>query len=524
MLFLTYGLRLTAAAACGTAAALTLSPLYLWLFMVPAYSGLLWLVNTEKGWKGTIFLGWVFGTAYFLVGLHWVGHAFLVDPEKFAWMMPFAIFSMAAVLAIFPALAVFATWRLYRPGLSRLFAFVMFWGLAEWLRGSMLTGFPWLLSGHVWAASTGSLQAAAYLGSSGLGLLSVFVSAAPAMVVTAPVGHRFSAILANLAAFAVIGMVLVFSFERVPERSGAMHADIRLRLIQAGIPQKDKWLPELRDSHLDTYLRLSHKPDEQGKSPTFSHLIWPETAVSFFLAEDVVRRDAIARSLPKGSVLITGTPRRGSKVKGQIPLHNAIVSISSDNRIATLYDKVHLVPFGEYLPFRQALRILGLDKLAHGSVDFAPGKKIARVVNLPNLPAFSPLICYEIIFPREIIHTPRYLEPRWLLNVTNDAWFGDSFGPKQHLDIARIRAAEFGLPVVRVANTGISAVIDPYGRILEKLPLLSSGSIETYLPLNLPKTLYARFGDFIFIGMIILLFFLSSSRFCKKTKTLDGRS
>ena len=214
------------------------------------------------------------------------------------------------------------------------------------------------------------------------------------MVVTAPVGHRFSAILANLAAFAVIGMVLVFSFERVPERSGAMHADIRLRLIQAGIPQKDKWLPELRDSHLD-----------------------------------VVRRDAIARSLPKGSVLITGTPRRGSKVKGQIPLHNAIVSISSDNRIATLYDKVHLVPFGEYLPFRQALRILGLDKLAHGSVDFAPGKKIARIVNLPNLPAFRPLICYEIIFPREIIPTPHYLEPRWLLNVTNDAWFGDSLAP-----------------------------------------------------------------------------------------------
>jgi len=508
MPFLKYGLRLIVAAACGIAAALTLSPLYLWPFIIPAYSGLLCLVNSAKGWKAAVSLGWVFGVAYFLVGLHWVGHAFLVDAEKFSWMMPFAVFALAAGLAFFPALAVGATWCFPQPGLPRLFAFTMFWGLSEWLRGSILTGFPWLLSGHVWAASTGSLQAAAYFGASGLGLLAVLVASAPSMLFTSSVEQRFQAILANFVGIAVIGVVLFISFGRVPEGGSPMHSDIRLRLIQAGISQKDKWRTELTDQHLDTYLRLSQKLDEYGEQPNFSHLIWPETATSFFLVQDLVRRQAIARSLPEGSILITGTPRREYNLKSQVPLYNAIVSVSSDSRITVLYDKVHLVPFGEYLPLRPVLGALGLDKFAHGLIDFTPGKDIVRAVKLPNLPPFRPLICYEIIFPREILPKQPDLDPKWLLNVTNDAWFGDSFGPKQHLDIARIRAAEFGLPVIRVANTGISAIIGPYGRILAQLPLSSSGLIDSNLPLDLPKTPYARFGDLIFSSMIVILLFL----------------
>ena len=506
MLIMISGLRLVVAALCGTAAALTLAPLYLWPLMIPAYSGLLWLLNTAKGWRGAFLLGWVFGLAYFLVGLHWVGQAFLVDAEKFAWMMPFAVSVLSAGLALFAGLAAGATRYFSRPGLTRLFAFTLFWGLTEWLRGSILTGFPWLLSGHVWAATTHSLQAAAYLGASSLGLFAVFASAAPATLLAAPSGRRRPAALANLAGFAAIGIILLVSFGRVPEGNGEMYPDVRLRLIQAGIPQMDKWRPELRDRHLATYLRLSHSLDDQGQRPGFSHLIWPETATPFFLAQDPVRRDTVAGSLPKGSVLITGTPRHGTAFQGRVQLRNAIVSLSSDGDIRPIYDKAHLVPFGEYLPLRSVLATLGLDKLVHNAVDFTPGKDV-RTVKLANLPAFRPLICYEIIFPREILPRKGELEPKWLLNVTNDAWFGNSFGPRQHLDIARIRAVEFGLPVVRAANTGISAIIDPYGRILEQLPLSTSGVIDSFLPLELPKTPYHRFGDFIFGGLILILIF-----------------
>ncbi len=506
MLIMIPCLRVEAAALCGTAAALTLAPLYLWPLMIPAYSGLLWLLNTAKGWRGAFLLGWVFGLAYFLVGLHWVGQAFLVDAEKFAWMMPFAVSALSAGLALFSALAAGATRHLSKPGLSRLFAFALFWGLTEWLRGSILTGFPWLLSGHVWAAATHSLQAAAYLGASSLGLFAVFASAAPATLLTASSGRRRPATLANLAGFAAIGIILSVSLGRMPEGNGMMRPDVRLRLIQAGIPQKDKWRPELRDRHLATYLRLSHSPNDRGQQPSFSHLIWPETAMPFFLARDPVRRNSVAGSLPKGAVLITGTPRHGTAFQGQVQLRNAIVSLSSNGDIRLIYDKAHLVPFGEYLPLRSVLATLGLEKLVDSAVDFTPGKNV-RVVKLANLPAFRPLICYEIIFPREILPRKGELEPKWLLNVTNDAWFGDSFGPRQHLDIARIRAVEFGLPVVRAANTGISAIIDPYGRVLVQLPLSTSGVIDSPLPLELPKTPYSRFGDFIFGGLILILIF-----------------
>ncbi len=509
-------LRLLASAAFGAAAALALAPLYLWPLMVVGYSGFLWLLSGSIGWRPAFAIGWTFGIGYFLVGLHWVGHAFMVDAARFAWMMPFALFALAAGLGLFPGLAAALTRRFSRPGLGRLIAFTLFWGLSEWLRGSILTGFPWLLSGHVWAASPVSLQAAAYLGASGLGLLAVLAAAAPALILTGPREQRKSAILTAAAALALVVVVLTLSFLRLQGAGVREHADVRLRLVQAGIPQADKWRPELRDRHLALYLRLSLAPVFSGRAPEFSHLIWPETATPFFLASDPVRRRAIAQALPPDSVLITGTPRRGELPGKELILQNSIVALTADGAVTVVYDKVHLVPFGEYLPWRGFLTRLGLDKLAHGAVDFSPGPG-PRAVALPDLPPFRPLICYEIIFPREISASGAGLDAEWLLNVTNDAWFGNSFGPSQHLDIARIRAAELGLPVVRAANTGISAIIDPFGRIIHQLPLNRAGIIDSRLPMALPKTLYARFGDGIFalfcmiIGCLLILIYIYSS-------------
>jgi apolipoprotein N-acyltransferase len=505
---MTVCLRLLAAAICGVAAALALAPLYLWPLMLLGYGGLFWFLNGSGHWRQAFALGWAFGVGYFLVGLHWVGHAFMVDADRFAWMMPIALTALAAGLGLFPGLVLALTRGLSRPGPGRLLTFALFWGVGEWLRGTLLTGFPWLLSGHVWAAGDGSLQAAAYFGTSTLGPLAVMAAAAPALFITLPKNSRRAALVTNGLVFAVLGLVLVFSHLRLQGAEVSLHPDVRLRLVQAGIAQADKWRPDLRDQHLALYLKLSLDPGTNGRLAAFSHLIWPETATPFFLAADAARRGLIARSLPPGTMLITGTPRRGRSAAGAVTLHNSIMALAADGTVAQLYDKAHLVPFGEYLPLRSALARLGLDKLAHGAVDFSPGPG-AVVTNLPGLPPFRPLICYEIIFPGEIATPDFDSNPEWLLNVTNDAWFGDGFGPRQHLEIARIRAVEQGLPVVRVANTGISAIIGPFGRISAHLPLGTAGVIDGGLPKALPETLYRRFGDGIFVVFCVLLGCLS---------------
>jgi apolipoprotein N-acyltransferase len=476
--------------------------------MVFGFSGLLWLLQGPAGAgraTGRAFLhGWAFGTGYFLVGLHWVGHAFLVDAARFAWMMPFALFALAAGLGLFPAAAAALTRRFSHPGLSCLLALTLFWGLTEWLRGSLLTGFPWLLSGHVWAGSEIGLQAAAYLGASGLGLLAVLAAAAPALIFTRNPGARRRGLAVNATALALVGLTLVLSLLRWQGAEINHHPGIRLRLVQAGIAQADKWRPELRDRHLALYLRLSLSPDKAGRPAEFSHLIWPETATPFYLERDHGRRRIIAQALPRRALLITGSPRRVDQPGSRRELYNGVLALGPDGVAEAVYDKYHLVPFGEYLPFRSVLARLGLDKLAHGAVDFSPGTG-PRVVGLANLPPFRPLICYEIIFPREIFPSTGDGNAEWLLNLTNDAWFGDNFGPNQHLAIARIRAVELGLPVVRAANTGISAVIDPFGRLTSQLPMAAVGIIDSKLPAALPKTLYRRFGDGIFALFCLLL-------------------
>ena len=497
-------LRLLAAVVFGAAAALALAPWYLWPLMIFGYSGLLWLLQGPAGTGRAFVHGWAFGIGYFLVGLHWVGYAFMVDAARFAWMMPFALFALAAGLGLFPAVAAALTRRFSRSGIGRLLALALFWGLTEWLRGLLLTGFPWLLSGHVWAGGDISLQAAAYLGASGLGLLAVLAAAAPALVLTRNPEIQKQAVLANVTSLALVGMVMALSVLRLQGAKVDDHPGVRFRLVQAGIPQAEKWQPEFRDQHLALYLRLSLVSDKGGGPAKFSHLIWPETATPFFLARDQDRRRVIAQTLPRHSLLITGSPRRTDHPDNHRELHNSIFTLDEDGLIQAIYDKQHLVPFGEYLPLRDILARLGLDKLAHGAVDFIPGTG-PRVVALPNLPPFRPLICYEIIFPREVGISGDNTNPEWLLNLTNDAWFGANFGPQQHLAIARVRAVEQGLPVVRVANTGISAVIDPYGRIISQLPLAAAGVIDSNLPFALPKTLYARVGDGIFALLCLLL-------------------
>lgn len=521
--------RLVAAWLAGAASVLALAPFHLAPLLWITFPVLVWLIDgigeaagsparrPVRGLAMAAAIGWAFGFGYFLAGLYWVGRAFLVEADLFGWLMPFAVIALPAGLALFCALGAALAHLFWSAGFARIFALATGLTAAEWLRGHVFSGFPWNTLGQALAFADHPMQAAALVGLYGLTFLAVLIFAAPAALGTAATGTgRLPAWLAPLAAVALLPAIIGYGVWRLPADAIGEVAGVRLRLVQPDIPQDQKWRLENRNRIFADYLILS----DQATSPEVSgvadvtHLIWPESALPFVLSERADALAAIAALLPDGKMLITGAVRRGPPeaaapdgTPGQ-GAYNSIHAIDAEGRILATYDKAHLVPFGEYLPAQSLLERLGFEQLARQRGGFAagPGRTTLR---LPGLPPVSPLICYEIIFPDAAID--RADRPDWMLNLTNDAWFGDTTGPRQHLHQARLRAVEEGLPVVRAANTGISAVIDPYGRVVRSLALNERGVIDAGLPRPLPPTPYARFGRralfaLLVIGLALALF------------------
>lgn len=486
--------RWLAALILGSLAALALPPFYALPVLVPAFTGLMWLIDSSRSTRSAFAAGWWFGFGHFVLGLYWIAEALLVDPEKFGWMIPFAVFGLSGGLALFPALAAAVTQRCGRAGVTGVLILGTAWTSAEWLRGHILTGFPWNLIGYVWTISDGMLQLAAVTGIYGLSLITVVAAAMPA-VLAAPAGTRPSCRkwLAVTAVSVLLAAIWVAGSMRLSFAHATMVPGVRLRIVQPDIPQTEKWSPAKADEHFERLLRLSTMPAKEA----VTDVIWPETAVPFTLDANAARAIGAVASI-NGLVItgaVTATQRPGEKPK----VWNSVVAINATGGILARYDKFHLVPFGEYMPLRN---YLPLDAIAAGPVDFSAGPG-PRTLALPGLPTVSPLVCYEAIFPGDVVASGE--RPRWLLNVTNDAWFGQSAGPYQHFAMARTRAVEEGLPLVRAANTGISAVIDAYGRVLAKLGLGNEGSFDADLPMALDKpTFYARYGDWILLSMLIL--------------------
>ncbi len=474
------------AAGLGILAAGALPPLHLVVLLVPAFSGLVWLMDGCARWRAGLAVGGWFGFGLGAAGLYWIANALLQEPEKYGWLVPVAVVGFAALMAVFSAAAVVLATRAAPPGVGRILVLAAAWTAMEWLRGWVLTGFPWNLLGTVWVFSESMLQLASVTGVLGLSLLTVGVAAMPALLANAQGPLRIPGPV--IGAAVILGVVWAAGGGRVPAEPMPLVPEVRLRLVQPNIPQRLKWVPELRQGHLAKQIAMTVAPG----TPPPTHVIWAETAVPFLLAGDPARLAAIGRAAPPGGLVITGAPRATPKGERPFRVWNSIHAIDGSGRITATYDKFHLVPFGEYVPFR---RFIDMAKITTGGTDFSPGPGLSTL-RLQGLPPVSPLICYEVIFQGRVLDPAD--RPRWLLNLTNDAWYGQSPGPYQHLAAARLRAVEEGLPLVRVANTGISAVIDPYGRLIARLDLGRQGVIDSGLPKPLDnQTIYARVGDWL---------------------------
>ena len=483
----------------GAIGALALPPFHLVFMLLPAITGLIWILDQTDDRRCAFGIGWSFGLGQGLVGYYWVSSAFLVDTVAHGVLAPFAVAGLAGCLAIFPAATASIAWSLWRwwgpSPLARILTFAGLWAASEWLRADILTGFPWNLVATVWTFSPEMLQAAALVGPYGLGMITIAVAGLPAIFLFG--NNRRVAMMGLGVGLLVLADVWVLGYLRLGLAPPSAVDGVRLRLVQPNIKQHLKWRHELRVEHVRQQMRLSDGADAAGAWPT--HVIWAETAVPFNLSADVGLRQVMASAVPADGLLITGAPRGETIEGGERRVYNSIHALDPKGEITATYDKRHLVPFGEYVPLRW---LFGFSKLTAGRLDFHPGTT-SRVFDLAGLPPAVMLICYEIIFPAKVGVVHR--RPAWMLNLTNDAWFGLTTGPHQHLAAAQMRAVEQGLPVVRVANTGISAVIDAHGRIEARLGLGQGGRLDTTLPKALAgPPPYGRYGDWLTLIMIAL--------------------
>lgn len=454
-------------------------------------------------------IGWSFGFGQFLFGLYWISNALLVDGATFAWAVPLSAAALPAILAFYPALGLVGAAAIWNHGAGRVLVLAIFWTGAEWVRGHAFTGFPWNLMGYVWADTGPMLQGVALVGVYGLSLITVLLAAAPAVFANSEhrSGLAWTVIGGSLVFVPVLwtwGAVRLTGVDALPN----LHPDVVLRIVQPNIEQRLKWHRSQRRANFERHLDLTSAPGADA----ITHVIWPEAATPYYLDQDLDRRAEIAGRLKTNQVLLAGTLRSDHDPYGALSFWNSFVALDNLGRILTTYDKSHLVPFGEYLPLRRLLAPFGVEKVTAGLGDYSagPGRKTLQVSGAPT---FSPLICYEVIFPGEVAgDQPR---PTWLLNVTNDAWYGNSTGPYQHLAMARARAVEEGLPLVRAANTGISSIIDPYGRTVAEMGLGEGGVLDAPLPRPLETAPpYARFGDWLWLP--ILLIFAAGARIIRE--------
>ena len=495
--------RVGLALAAGAGAALAHTP-FGFLPGMLGYPLLMLLAERSATVRGAVWMGWLAGFAYFLIGCWWVAEAFLVNPAQ-AWMAPFAASLLPMGLGLFWAAATGLYRRFAPSGVARVLVFAAAFGLLEWLRGHVLTGFPWNPAGAGWRAGSAASQFAAVAGIYGLSV--VTLAAVSAFGPLAVAGRRRDRIVAAGLGAAALAALVVGGAVRLGQARLAF-TDTTVRIVQADIDQDYKWSPDAYRSIVDRYLDLTARP--AAVRPDI--VVWPEGALPA-TAADVFGDGspdaaALARVLRPGQSLIMGLSRgqADATADGGARYFNSLFVLTDEGgpglRITAVYDKYRLVPFGEYLPLGSLMSALGVRSLVHVPADFSPGPRPAPIT-VPGAGRVQPLICYEGLYPGFTPGGGR--RPQWIVNISNDAWFGATSGPIQHLNLASYRAIETGLPIVRSTPTGVSALIDPWGRVVDGRRLGSgeSGVIDARLPRPASATLYGRFGDGLFWLLIL---------------------
>lgn len=478
---------------------LAFPPVHALPFAVIAFTGFFLLLASRDTAKSAFATGWWFGFGHHTVGLYWISIAFGVDDGAFLWMVPFALFLLPAYLALFTGLAGWLFHRFFAgaPFFARLLWLGVLWVASEWGRMEFLYGFPWNQLGNITSAYLPLMQGASIVGVHGLSLWAVLTGGSFALLLA---GRRA---ITGFAALWVVSAGLIFwghaRVQQAPE--AGLLADV-VRLVQASIPQSLKWDPQGQIEALRIYSELSRQAPAKWEP---NYIIWPETAMPFTFSSGSDWALQLAKLVPPYGKLLTGVVRREGEGEN-LQVWNSLQVVDSEGQVTAFYDKHLLVPFGEFVPLRKALQPLGINKVTPGTLDFSRGEgaKLIRLGEEELAPNVQPLICYEAIFPS--YHVPGDQQPDWLLNITNDAWFGFSSGPYQHLAMAQMRAVELGAPMVRVANTGISAVFDAYGHELQRIPLDVRGIADVALPPRLSApTWYSVYGEFTILLVNLLL-------------------
>jgi apolipoprotein N-acyltransferase len=469
------------------------------------YALLLWLLDTIDGprpLRSAFLRGWLAGLAYFGLGTWWIAEAFMVDAANQGWMAPFAVAAMAGGLALFWGLAALL-YRLIRPpGVRRVLVFAGAFAVLEWTRGHVLTGFPWNLPGETWRAGSPPSQAAALVGAYGLTWITLAIAAAPAVWREGLAGRKaIAAAAAMLTALYINGWM--------PSHAAPKTTSPTVRIVQANIQQSAKWDADSFARIVQAYVGLTAKPYAAGKPADI--VVWPEgalpAAIDDYLAPGTWVRQAIVDALQPGQLLLIGGYRYEGTPDKPV-YYNSLIALKrgpADIEVVGVYDKHRLVPFGEYLPMDALLTKLGVKSLAHLGDGFETGPRPAPLRIAPDL-IVQPLICYESLFPRLAKPDPSV---RALVNVSNDAWFGVTSGPLQHLNLASYRAIETARPIIRATPTGVSALIDARGKIVPnaRLDLGETGVIDGMLPETGMATPFARLGHGPFWALILISMF-----------------
>lgn len=465
--------------ALGLLSAFALPPLSWPILFMIGFGGFVVLLTSATTYKQCFNAAWFWALGFHLAGLYWISASLFIDIARYGWVLPFSLLALPSYLALIFGGVCSLVHNLRAKPLLHLVVLSIILTICEHNRGWLMGGFPWNMFGYIWADTLPIIQSVSVVGILGLTFLTLLAAATFGLLFK-PLDK--SSLIAISCVGILFSCIALWGTQRLETTPVTYHDNVNLRLVQPSIEQKERKTHDQRIMALAKIVGLSKQPSEKP----ITHIIWPETASPFFLNEDADARAVLKHIVPKGGAILTGSPSRIVE-NGVQKYFNSLVVMNDKGAIIGGYDKSHLVPFGEFVPLRNILQTVPVAVDVIGTADFTPGAG-AKTLRAPNLPSFSTMICYEAIFSGRIVD--EHDRPAFLLQVTNDAWFGDTSGPYQHLAMARVRAIEEGIPLIRVANSGVSAVVDPLGRIVTSLELNKRGIIDSGLPKALEPAPY----------------------------------